>query len=118
MARFRKARRSKSRGFMKARARRSGSSGLTPMNVMLAGAIYGAARPFVAKMLPDFFNFGAVDSDNVIVAAAGYYGMKKSGLVKAIGTVALASEVGIVAARMTNGAASDTVSNDNTQIGW
>jgi len=95
------AKRSRSRGFSK-RSHSKSSSGLTPMNVVLAGAIYGAARPFVAKFLPDLFSFGPVDSDNVIVGAAGFYGMKKGkGLLKALGAVALGSEAGIVAARLT-----------------
>lgn len=105
MAKFRK--KARSYGFSRKRSsRRSTSSGLTPMNVMLAGAIYGAARPFAAKMLPDMFSAGPVDSDNVIIGAAGFYGMKKgSGLVKALGAVALGSEAGIVAARVTSSAA-------------
>lgn len=88
------------------RSSRRSSSGLSPMNVLLAGAIYGAARPFAAKMLPDFFSAGPIDSDNVIIGAAGFYGMKKgNGLVKALGAVALGSEAGIIAARVTSGAA-------------
>ena len=78
------------------------------MNVLLAGAIYGAARPFAAKMLPDMFSFGPVDSDNVLIGAAGFYGMKKGkGLMKALGAVALGSEAGIVAARVTSGMANN-----------
>jgi|WetSurMetagenome_2_1015567.scaffolds.fasta_scaffold87502_3 hypothetical protein len=87
-------------------SRRSSTSGLSPMNVLMAGAIYGAARPFAAKMLPDIFSAGPIDSDNVIIGAAGFYGMKKgNGLVKALGAVALGSEAGIVAARVSSGAA-------------
>jgi len=101
------ARRSYGRSMRRGSSRR-GSSGLSPMNVMLAGAIYGAARPFAAKMLPDMFSAGPIDSDNVIIGAAGFYGMKKgSGLVKALGAVALGSEAGIVASRLTSGVAQD-----------
>lgn len=86
------------------------------MNVLLAGTIYGLARPFAAKMLPDFFSFGPVDSDNVIIGAAGFYGMKKgNGLIKALGAVALGSEAGIVAARLTNSTAQQVGTNDLTE---
>jgi len=101
----RKARRAY-RGFKRSRGRRSGgsSSGMSPMNVLLAGAIYGAARPMVSKFMPDLFSVGPVDSDNVLIGVAGYYGMKKgSGLMKALGTVALGSEAGIVTARLSQG---------------
>lgn len=117
MAKFRK-KRSRARGFMKARARHSSSSGISPMNALLAGAIYGAARPYVSKMLPDLFQFGPVDSDNVLIAAAGFYGMKKgNGLVKALGAVALGSEAGIVTARVVTNTAQE-VAADNSGVGW
>lgn len=105
MAKFRRIARRASRP-MRRISRRSGRStgSLTPMNVLLAGAIYGAARPYVASMLPNMFNVGPVDSDNVIIGAAGFYGMKKgNGLVKALGAVALGSEAGIIANRLTAG---------------
>jgi len=92
--------------FGKSRAHRSKSSGMSVTNVLLAGVIYGAARPYLAQMLPDLFSFGPVDSDNAIIGAAGMFGMKKSGLWKALGTVALASEVGIVTSRIVTGTAS------------
>lgn len=88
------------------RSRRASSSGLTPMNVLLAGAVYGASRPFVAKLLPDFFSFGPIDSDNVIIGGAGLYAMKKqTGFIKALGAVACGSEAGIVASRVTSNVA-------------
>jgi hypothetical protein len=116
----RKARRSY-RSFSRGSRRRSGggSSGLSPVNVLLAGAIYGAARPLAAKMLPDMFSFGVVDSDNVIIAAAGFYGMKKGkGLMKALGTVALGSEVGIVTARLSQNLTSGTPTNQTSSYDY
>jgi len=105
MAKFKKAYRKAKRGFRKG-YRAAGKPSLKPMDVLLAGAIYGAARPFAAKMLPDLFSFGPVDSDNAIIGAAGFYGMKKGkGLVKALGAVALGSEAGIVTARITSNTA-------------
>ena len=99
----RKARRSRARGFSKKTYSRS-KGGLSPMNVVLAGAIYGLARPIVSKMLPNMFEFGPVDSDNVAIGLAGWYGMKKgNGLIKALGAVALGSEAGIITARATSG---------------
>lgn len=104
MARFRRKASRRSFGFKKARRSGRSSSGLTPMNVLLAGAVYGLARPYVANVLPNMFSVGPVDSDNVIIGAAGYYGMRKgNGLVKALGAVALGSEAGIIANRLTSG---------------
>lgn len=112
MARFKK-KRSRSYGFGKKKGKsRSGSKGMTPMDVVLAGAIYGAARPFAARMLPDLFTFGPVDSDNAIIGAAGWYGMKKgNGLMRALGAVALGSEAGIVTARLAAPVAKDAIDN-------
>ena len=85
------------------------------MNVLLAGAIVGAARPFVADMLPNMFSAGPVDSDNVIIGAASFYGMKKtSGLMKAISTVALAQEAAIITSRVTAGMSSGTKQSDDS----
>ena len=100
----RKAARRMSRRIGRRSARRSSSSSsMTPMNTLLAGAIVGFARPMVDKMLPNFFQVGPVDSDNVIIGAASIYGMKKTtGLVKAISTVALAQEAAIVTSRVTS----------------
>lgn len=110
MARFRRKASRRSFGGFRARASRSrSSSGLTPMNVALAGAIYGVARPIIANTLPNMFSFGPVDSDNAIIGGLGFYGMKKtSGLMKALSVVALASEVGIVTSRLTSGTTSTT----------
>jgi hypothetical protein len=95
----RKARRSSRKMSYRAKARRSSSgSGLSLMNVALASAAYTLARPYVANLVPDF-NVGPVSSDNLIIGAAGYYGMRKSGFIKALGTVALAGEIGVVAAK-------------------
>lgn len=105
MAKFKKSFRRASRGFKKS-YRAASKPSLKPMDVVLGGLIYGAARPFAAKMLPDMFSFGPVDSDNVIIGAAGLYGMKKGkGLMKALGAIALGSEAGIVAARVTSSTA-------------
>jgi hypothetical protein len=103
----RKAKRS-FRGFAKKSRSYAGHSGIKPIDILLAGAIYGAARPFVAKFMPDLFRFGPVDSDNVLIGAAGFYGMKKGkGLIKALGAVALGSEAGIITARLASGVASN-----------
>lgn len=100
---FRRARRSVGRAVR--RRTESRGSGLTPMNVLLAGAVYGAARPFLASAIPTFFTIGPVDSDNVIIGAAGLYGMKEKGFLKALSAVTLGGEAGIVTARLTSSAA-------------
>lgn len=88
--------------------RRASSGSISPMQVLLAGAVYGAARPFAAKILPDMFSFGPVDSDNVIIGgAAAYFMPKTKGFTKALCAVAAGSEAGIVAARVTSTAANN-----------
>jgi hypothetical protein len=86
---FKKKARRSFRGFAKKSRSYAGNSSIKPMDILIAGAIYGAARPFAAKLLPNMFTFGPVDSDNVLIGAAGFYGMKKGkGLIKARGAAA------------------------------
>lgn len=88
----------RSRAVKSVRSRSKGSSGLGVMDVLLAGAIYGAVRKPIADMLPTFFSFGPVDSDNVILAGAGYLASRQSNkLIKSIGLIAMGTEAGIVA---------------------
>lgn len=90
----RRARHSAGRMFRSAR-----KPSISVTDVLLAGAIYGAVRPTVTNMLPTFFSFGPVDSDNVLLAGAGYFASKNSNkLIKTIGLVAMGTEAGIVAA--------------------
>jgi len=97
--------RSVTRYVTKSKRSRPKSSGSSVMNVLLAGAIYGAARPMVANMLPTFFAFGPVDSDNVILGSAGYFMSKNSNnLIKTIGLVSMATEASIVTSRLVSGA--------------
>jgi hypothetical protein len=113
---FKKKARRMYRGFKKSARRSHSSSGMSPMNVLLAGAIVGAARPYAANVLPNLFSAGPVDSDNVIIGAASFYGMKKtSGLMKAISTVALAQEAAIVASRLTSPQTSTKSNDDSVQ---
>lgn len=109
MARFRKAKRY-GRRFGKRQSRRS-NSGMSPLNLMLGGAIYGFARPIVANMLPTFFQFGPVDSDNVIIGGLGYLGSKKSsGIIKAISYAAIIGE----SANITSKLSGNTTSSGST----
>jgi hypothetical protein len=103
MARFRKRFR-RARAFMRRRAGRSMGSGLKATDIMMAGAVYGFARPMVANMIPPLFEFGPIDSDNAIIGVAAYMGMKqKNKLVRAISAVALGGEIAQVTAKMTAG---------------
>ena len=80
------------------------------MDVLLAGAIYGAVRPTVANVIPTFFKFGAIDSDNVILAGAGYFASKSNNkIIKSLGLIAMGTEAGIV----TSGLIAPMVSNAN-----
>lgn len=105
MARFRK-----KRGFRRAMRsvgrsyRRSNRASIGMMDIILAGAIYGVARPTVTNMLPTFFTFGPVDSDNVILGGAGYMASKSSSkLIKALGLVAMGTEAGIITSKVVSG---------------
>jgi hypothetical protein len=109
MARFkRKAKRYS--GFKRgAKRANSSSSGMKVTDVLIAGVIYGVARPMVAGLIPDLFKVGPVTSDNVIIGAAGFYGLKKGkGITKALGVMALGGEAAQVTAGLLNGGASST----------
>ena len=81
---------------------KSSNGSVSLMNVAGAGAIHGIARPMIANILPSFFSFGPVDSDNVIIGGAGYYAMKKgSGIIKILGMLTLANEVSYVTQKVT-----------------
>lgn len=104
MARFRKARRFARRFGRKVRRGFSGRTSLSPGDIILASAVYGVARPMVSGMIPPLFQFGPVSSDNAIIGAAGFLGMKqKNKFMRALGTVALAGEVSAVTATATAG---------------
>lgn len=88
------------RSFGRARSMRhskSGRSSLGLWDFALAGAVYGLVRPTIANMLPTFFTFGPVDSDNVILAGAGYFASQSNTkFIKALGYVAIGTEASIV----------------------
>jgi hypothetical protein len=96
---------------MRARARSSKSSGLSVMNVLLAGAVYGVARPYVANMIPDYA-IGPVSTDNAVIGGLGYYASRKSGFIKALGLVAMGGEAGIVTAKAIGGVTGATGQTD------
>ena len=114
MARFKKRfKRSYSRAVKAYKSSRKPS--FSVLDVIIAGATYGALRPVLANVLPNFFTFGPVDSDNVLIGGAGYMASKSSTkLVKAVGLVTMAGEAGIIASRLTQG---NTISS-NTGFNW
>lgn len=99
----RKAKAKRSYGRMKAKSHKSaGGLGLT--DLLIGGALYGFARPMVANMLPNLFTFGPVDSDNALIAGAGYFGMKSSNkIIKALSMSAIVGETAIVTSRVAQG---------------
>jgi hypothetical protein len=103
MARFRKrAKRRNYGGFTRKSRGRSTSSGISATDILLAGAIYGVARPRISALLPDLFNIGPVTSDNAIIGAAGYMASKQSNkLIKAVGLMAMGGEAGIITSNAT-----------------
>lgn len=108
-------RRSRSFGRMKARSRGRSSGGVGLTDLLIGGAIYGVGRGYVANMLPTLFTFGPVDSDNAIIAGAGYLGLKSSNrIIKATSMMAIGGETAIVASRLASG---NIVNTDNAQNG-
>ena len=87
------------------RGRRGHSSaGIKATDILLGGALYGLARPYVANMLPTMFSFGPVDSDNVIIGGAGYLLSKNSNkIIKSMGLVAMGGEAGIITSQLASG---------------
>lgn len=103
MARRRFGRRGSFRGRSFKRSR-GHSTGISLTNVLLAGALYGVARPLIANALPNMFSIGPVDSDNAILGVGGYFLSKKSsGLMKALGIFAMGTEAGIVTGKLISG---------------
>lgn len=113
MARFKKRfKRSYSRAVKAYKSSRKPS--LSVMDVMIAGAAYGALRPMAANVLPNFFTFGPVDSDNVIMGGVGYLASKSNTkLIKTIGLVTMAGEAGIIASRVIQGNTNTSTSGFN-----
>lgn len=105
-----KARVRRTYGRVRSAYRKTNKPSIGVMDVLLAGAIYGAVRPTVANMLPTFFSFGPVDSDNVILGGAGYLASRQSNkLIKSIGLVAMGTEAGIVTSKLLTGNGSDNI---------
>jgi len=110
MARRKFFKRARSRAVATYRAAKRPS--LSVMDVLLAGAIYGAVRPTIAGMLPTFFSFGPVDSDNVVLAGAGYFASKQSNkIIKSLGLVAMGTEAGLVTSKALQGVSTPTSDN-------
>jgi hypothetical protein len=114
MARFRRIARG-FRGFKRAARRANRTTGsLKVTDVLIAGVIYGVGRPMLANVLPNFFSMGPVDSDNVIIGAAGFYGMKKGkGITKALGIMALGGEAASVTSKLMGNTGSTTSIHTN-----
>lgn len=114
MARFKKRfKRSYSRAVKAYKSSRKPS--FSAMDIVIAGAAYGALRPMASNVLPNFFTFGPVDSDNVIIGGAGYLASKSSTkLIKTIGLVTMAGEAGIIASRLV----SSNTNSANTGFNW
>ena len=120
MAKFRRKARTSGRRFGRRSRGRSTVSGMSPLNVAMAGAVYGFGRPIIANMVPNFFQIGPVDSDNALIAGAGYYGLKngRGGFVKALSAIALGSEVGMVTAKATSGTTNTVGDMDLNKIDY
>ena len=117
MARFKKFRKMSRRAYSSMRKgySRSRKPSMSAMDVLLAGAIYGVARPMVANAIPTMFSFGPVDSDNVILGGAGYMASKnRNKLIKSIGLIAMGTEAGIIASKVVAG----NTNSSSTGFNW
>lgn len=108
------------RYFGKRKARRSGKSfgGVSPVNVAIGSAVYGAARPYVANMIPDIPQLGGF-SDNVVLGVAGYFLAKKgNGMMKTAGISILCNEAFIAGSKAMGGMTSGASSNGSSNGAW
>lgn len=109
MARFKKRFKRRIGAFSSSRRTTSRSTGIGAMDVLLAGAVYGIARPRVAALLPDLFTVGPVTSDNAIIGGAGYLASKQSNkLLKALGLITMGAEASIITSNATQNIGTQT----------
>jgi len=100
--------------------KRSGRSfgGVSPVNIAIGSAVYGAARPYVANMIPDIPQLGGF-SDNVILGVGGYLLAKKgNGMMKTAGISILANEAFIAGSKAIGGMTSSSSSNGAANGAW
>jgi len=94
------------------RIRHSGkSAGMSPMKVIISGAAYGAARPYIvsaAQPVIGMLPFGAYN-DHIALGLAGYLLAKKSkGLMKTAGTAILYGEAFSIGSGVMGGGSSSS----------
>jgi hypothetical protein len=113
MARFRKMR-SRSRSFGKRYSRAGNSKGSTNViTLALAGAVYGVARPYVSKLIPDSVsNFAGGNGDELILGTLGYFMAKgklgSNSMMKDAGKAILVIESARIASGLMSGVTSST----------
>lgn len=109
---FRKMRRFARRGFKKVK-KYSKSNSESPLEIAAYSAVWGAARPYAANMMPDIPPLGAY-SDNVVFGVLGYLAAKKgNGMIRKAGKVILINEAFIAGAKLSAGLTPSTSSNSD-----
>jgi len=80
MARFKKRAKARSRSSFGRKARRSGSSGSNPMNVIIPAAAYGAARGYLSNLAQPITSKIPLGNyaDEALFGVLGYYLAKKN----------------------------------------
>lgn len=103
MAKFKRARSFARRAVGKARRFVRKESSINPEKLALTSGIYGAARPYVANMVPDIDALGGY-SDNLILGGLAYLAAKKgSGMIKTAGVSVLSCEAFIAGNKLSQG---------------
>ena len=103
MARFKKFRSRARKVYGSAKRFVSRKESINPEMIALTSGVYGAARPFVANMVPDIDALGGY-SDNLILGGIAYLACKKGkGLVKTAGLSVLSCEAFIAGNKLSAG---------------
>lgn len=121
MARFRKRVKRVFAGFKKRRSSRSNGGGSDATGLILAGALYGAGRPYIERVMPSqISNALGGYGDEAVLGVAGYFAAKgklgNNKLIKNIGKAALVIESARVAGSFTAGMTNQSTTSSGD--GW
>jgi hypothetical protein len=111
MAKFKKIRRYAAKAYRKGKRYASSNKGISPMEITIGSAGYGAVRPMIANAVP---NVGALGeySDNVILGLVGFAAAwKGKGLVKKAGMVVLGAESFVAGSRLSQNIGGNSTSS-------
>lgn len=116
MAKFKRARSFARRVAGKARRFVKREASISPEKLALTSGIYGAARPYIANMVPDVDALGGY-SDNLILGSIAYLAAKKgSGMIKTAGVSVLSCEAFIAGNKLAQGFAPTGAKNGTIYV--